>query len=219
MVNHPNLMRIDPTTNQASPIELAGIKGPVRFLAVGEGAVWIADNGTDTIFKVDPSTNTVVNRFHAQIKERLSLIGIGAGSVWLVQSRVLTRLNAENGAGEAEIKLPLGSPPGVIFDFGSAWVIGSLGNTLYRVDPHTNAIVSMTNLCSLPFMALSAEGSIWVHCIRDGMVDRIDPVSGKVIATIKTDAVGIGILAGAEAISGYVRRKPNQSLKSYRSTQ
>ena len=205
MVNHPNLMRIDPATNLVSLIELTGIKGPVRYLGIGEGAVWIADNATDTIFKVDPATNAVVGRFHAPIETRDSLIGLGGGSLWIVTAdnfdRTLTRLNAESGTVEAQIDLPASSSPGVVFDFNSAWVIGSGRSQLYRVDPDTNTIVSATDLDSFPSAAVSAEGSLWIHSAARGTIERIDPVSGKVIASIETHAVGIDCLAAG---GGYV---------------
>src|SRR5689334_20588897 len=54
------LVRIDPAINTSSSTLIRNFVGHSRGIAVGEGAIWISDVGTKTIFKFDPVTNQVV---------------------------------------------------------------------------------------------------------------------------------------------------------------
>ena len=58
---------------------------------------------------------------------------------------------------------------------------------LYRIDPGTNQIITTIDLHSRPVTLASGEGSVWVRQV-DGLVQRIDGSSGKVVATFATDA-------------------------------
>ena len=204
MVNHPDLMGIDPATGQVTArINLPGIKGPIRYPETGGDAIWIADTGTGTIYKVDPASERVVLKFAAKMLTRDSRIGFGAGSLWVVtgfDDRTLTRFNATTGTVEADIPLPSQSFGGAQYAFGSVWVVSTLANELYRIDPATNALVATTPLKPQPSYLLSAEGSIWVNS-RMGWLQRIDPDTNEVIASIKTGYMGVDQLAAG---GGYV---------------
>ncbi len=73
------LTRIDPTTNSVEATIPIG--GNPAGVAVGEGAVWIADPGTRSVVRVDPKANRVVERIKVGARPRG--IAVGDGSVWV----------------------------------------------------------------------------------------------------------------------------------------
>jgi virginiamycin B lyase len=196
MMSGTKLLRINPADDSVAAIPIDGAVGSYRGIAIGEDAVWVPDVGSKTIFKVDPRQNRVAMKISAVMGQSEGSIGVGYGSVWVVTGLVsteqkLTRYDAATGGQQAAIALPSGSS-GVICDFGSVWVSGTLGDEIYRVDPRTNAIVATVQVHPSPRFLTSGEGSVWVVNQGDGTVQRIDGKSGKVVATIDAKAGGSG---------------------------
>jgi streptogramin lyase len=158
-------------------------------------AVWVADNMSQTIYKIDPQRNQVVMTIPADFfasNEKEGEIGAGEGAVWAItgsgSDEVLRRYSAQTGAEQATIPLPSPSARAVVVDFGSIWIAGTREMELYRIDPTTNQIIATIELHSRPVSLTSGEGSVWVRQI-DGTVQRIEGNSGKLLATIATEAV------------------------------
>ena len=160
-----------------------------RGIAVGEGAVWVPDMGSSTIYKVDPDSNKVVLKIHTDIFGGQGSIGVGAGAIWVVtfdnHDKTLTRYNSKSGAEEAKIALPYPCR-GVTVGNGYVWVTAASRKELYRIDPLTNRIASTTMLHGASHIVASGEGSIWIAYDTEGLVERIDAKTGDVAATIKT---------------------------------
>jgi virginiamycin B lyase len=116
-------------------------------------------------------------------------IGVGEGAVWVITAeefdKTLTRFNAQTGVAEAKISLPAGGS-GVVVGYGHVWVTGYARDELYRIDPRTNTITTITKLNATPRFLASGEGSIWVFSQGDSSVQRIDARTGKLIVTIAT---------------------------------
>jgi streptogramin lyase len=183
------LLRVDGADNSVTQIGLDGGTARQRGIVVGEGAVWVPDAGKGVIFKVDPASNAVVAMFSAQMLSTQGIIGAGEGSVWVVTAenleKTLTRFDARTGSVEAKIALP-SSAAGVMVAYGSVWVTGPVNGELYQIDPQTNTIISTTKVNQTPKLLTSGADSIWVLNLGDGTVQRIDPTSAKVEATIDT---------------------------------
>jgi DNA-binding beta-propeller fold protein YncE len=188
----PSLIRVDGKTNQVEDNEIPGASASVRGLATGEGAVWIPDARTEQIFKFDPIAKKVVLTLPVAFSGTEGSIGVGEGAVWITaRGNVLTRFNAATGAVEATIKLD-GPAPAAIVANGFVWVSGFRDDELYKVDTKTNSLVQTIPVHASPRFLAAGEGSIWVLNQGDGSVQRIDPDSGKVLATIATDHPGLG---------------------------
>jgi virginiamycin B lyase len=190
MMSGTNMLRVNPVANSIAKIDVAGAGGRYRGIAVGDGAVWIPDTISGTIYKLDPQSNTIILKIPVKFFDSEGSIGAGEGAVWVVvvgqQGRtMLTRFNSETGAAEANIPLDQGSISAVV-GFGSIWVTNNEKNLLYRIDPKTNSVVSTTTLREHPRFLTTGEGSIWVLNQGDGSVQRIGTVTGKVVATIDT---------------------------------
>ena len=185
------LVRLDPNDNSITKIKLEGYRGRNRGIAVGEGAIWIPDTGSHTIYKIDPVTYEVLLTIPVQmtIHSHEGSIGVGEGSVWIATigdgKSWLGRYSAETGAEEARIPLPP-TGWGVVVGHGSVWVSGSFTHEVYRIDPASNAIVATVSVPGLPKHIASGEGAVWVASQETGLIHRIDPASSTVVATFET---------------------------------
>jgi virginiamycin B lyase len=201
MMGDRGMLRVNPTDNSVTEIKVAGAVGSYRGIAVGEGAIWIPDTRSKTIYKLDPITNSVVRQLKVDFYSSEGSIGVGEGAVWIVSEKsqtVLTRFNSETAASEANIPLEQGSIAALV-DFGSVWVTNYEKDELYRIDPETNGVVSTTPLHDRPRFLASGEGAIWVLNQGDGTVQRIDGKTGAVVATIETVT---GYRAGGDIVVG-----------------
>ena len=196
MMSGQKLMRIALADTTATEIPIEGATGRWRRITVGEGAIWVADNLGQAIYKIDPNSNLVVMTIPIDFpidNESAAEIGVGAGGVWAItgngHDQVLRRLSAVTGAEQATIPLPSPSADrGIVVDFDSVWVAGTRDVELYRIDPATNRIATTLELHARPIAIASGEGSVWVRELG-GTVERIDGNSGKLLATIATDAI------------------------------
>ncbi|HUQ35493.1 MAG TPA: hypothetical protein VM144_03855 [Aestuariivirga sp.] len=129
MMAGSKLVPVNPADNTFSDNKLTGIVGAFRGIAIGEGAVWVPNVGTDTIHKFDPAVSTVKLTIPATTGDSEGSIGVGEGSVWVTEKQFLTRFNATSGKEEAKITLP-GEGAGVKVAFGSVWITSTRKNAL-----------------------------------------------------------------------------------------
>jgi streptogramin lyase len=184
-----NVLRIDATSNTVTEIKLEDASQKQRRVAVGEGAVWIPDVGSNAIYKIDPETNSVATKISVNMLSTQGSIGVGEASVWVVTAerfeKTLARYDAENGELIATIELP-SSGVGVTVGYGSVWVTSNMGDELLRIDPSTNTVVGTTKLEDGPLFMVTGHGSVWVHIQSDASIQRVNAETGAVLATIKT---------------------------------
>lgn len=160
-----------------------------RGIAVGEGAVWVPDMASSTIYKVDPKQNTVVMAIATDIFGSKGSIGVGEGSVWVItfdnHDKTLTRYNVENGSVQARIDLPEAGS-GVLVAHASVWVTAARRAELYKIDPNTNRVTAAIETRGGSHLLASGDGSIWIPFETEGLIQRIDGRTGQVVATIRT---------------------------------
>ncbi len=174
--------------------ENAGLLGELdkyRGIAVGEGAVWVPDMASSTIYKVDPEQNKMVMTIATDIFGSKGSIGVGEGSVWVLtfdnRDKTLTRYNADTGAVEARIDLPQAGS-GVLVAQGSVWVTAARRGKLFRIDPNTNQVAATIDIHGASHLLAAGDGSIWIPFETEGLIQRIDGRTGQVMATIQTGA-------------------------------
>jgi streptogramin lyase len=199
MMSNHTLMRISLADNAITEIPIEGDAARHHRIAVGEGAVWISDNASQTIYKFDPETNLVTMKIPADFptdNTGMGIIGVGQGAVWAITgptyNPLLRRYSAQSGAEEAAIPLPSPSSgsTSMVVDFGSVWAAGTRDRELYRIEPATNQIIAIIALQSRPIALASGEGAVWVLEGPDGTVQRIEGSSNKLLASIAIEPVG-----------------------------
>jgi virginiamycin B lyase len=201
MMSKGQLVRVNASDNAVVEIPLpsagdAGLLPDVdryRGLAVGEGAVWIPEMASSTIFKVDPEINLVTLAIPTDIFGAQGSIGVGEGGVWVVtfddRNKSLTRYDAISGARLAKIALP-SAGAGVIVAYDAVWVTAATRAEIYRIDPEANSVVATLPIHAPTHLIAAGHGSIWLSFPVDGVVQRLDGVTGDLIAALDTHITG-----------------------------
>ncbi|HEY7045242.1 MAG TPA: hypothetical protein VH419_16350 [Nocardioidaceae bacterium] len=158
---HGVLSRVDPVAGEVTG--RLGLNVVEGHLAVGNGAVWVADTprwgGAYILRKVDPSTMRIASRL--RVGRRLGGVAVAFGSVWVAADGSVLRIDPSTNRVVATITA---GPDvgGFVIWRGLVWagVPSDKGRGLtLGIDPSTNRIVERERL--LAFGSLAAFGSVW----------------------------------------------------------
>ena len=101
----------------------------------------------------------------------------------------------------AKFSIP-GSPDWVAIG-DSVWISNNPKSNISQLDPKTNQVGAVITVAKKPCSGLAiAFGSVWVPVCSDGSVQRVDPKSQKIIASIPSGVANTegGITAGEGSI-------------------
>jgi hypothetical protein len=203
------LLRIDPQTNRVVATIPVSVSGENASIAFGEGAVWVTSGQANgVVYRVDPAANRVT----ATIGVPGGAFGIvvAAGTVWVSQylpepdPGIVARIDARTNRLLAPVEVP--NMPGAIrAGLDAIWVTSRF--TVSRIDPHSGAVTQPLHRAG-DVRAVGA-GSLWgtyANSAADAGVQRIDPATGQVVATIRIPngvliAFGLGTLWVAQDAS------------------
>ena len=102
-----------------------------------------------------------------------------------------------------------GSPCGLATTAGAVWVSDAEGAKLLRLDADSGAVLSTTALDPKPCEITVAYGSLWV-ITQSGLLDRLDPATGSVVAHIAVGELSYQAIATPGAI--WVSNRDGHSL-------
>ena len=124
------LVRVDPKTNKVAGITKIGPKP--RFLTVGEGSVWVLNQGDGTVSRVDATTGKLLATIPAGIPGLGGEIAYGGGSVWVtVFGFPITRIDP---ATNKVVQQFVGKGGDSIrFAHGSVWLTFLTGAKVWRL--------------------------------------------------------------------------------------
>lgn len=219
VTNRGRIEKLD--RDHALPVLTATVPSPCGAMAVGFGAVWVANCRDSSVYRVDRKSARVVAMIPTGLADRrgeLSL-AVGAGSVWVLSDRagVLSRIDPRTNRVIAQIAVAPNSFAAV-FGFRSVWIsntgapnVGApnaagsttAGNgSVQRIDPATNQVVATISVGPTPRFLAAGERGVWTLNQGDGTVSRVDPKTNAVIATIAVGVPGGGgdIDAGGGAV-------------------
>jgi YVTN family beta-propeller protein len=170
------LTRVDPASGRATGSIRLGMW--VGSLAVGDGAVWVADGpyrSRGVLSRVDPSSMRVVARIDVG---RVPLDAtVAFGSVWVTNSAdgTIMRIDPETNRVEATISVP-GGAGWVTAGGGAVWTADSGTGTVSWIDPGTNQVAGSLRIGRNPDLVgmAAGDGAIWVTDAGDQTVTRID---------------------------------------------
>jgi YVTN family beta-propeller protein len=187
----PNsVVAVDPKKGRVVSVVRVGVR-PVA-VAIGEGAVWVANADDGTIYRIDPKTRTVVHTIG--VGADVSDLAIGFGSVWVADgndgtvTRIDPRLNAP--AGTLDLGARTLSPtPVFLVAVDGTHVWATRGSELLRIDPKTDAVDRRLRIPTPIGLATGGE-AVWVTTLNDQLL-RIDPRTAKVTtqAALPTQAI------------------------------
>ncbi len=179
-----------------------------KAVAATRGAVWAGRGDTQSLVRIDPVSNRVVASIPVGVEPWY--IAASDTAVWLTDWRTNTVVRVDPATNRAVATIPNlpAGPTGIAIAPGGVWVASSRADTLTRIDPTTNQAANAVATDLVPLPVLYAYGSIWVRNeFREGngTVQRVDPATGQVVATIPVGPdIGRDGLDGLAALDGGV---------------
>ncbi len=177
--SRPRISRIDAATNKVVTTIATG-NAPAG-VAVGFGAIWVADTFDNTVSRIDAS-NVVTATI--PVGRGPQAIAVGAGAVWVVDRLDDAVVRIDTSRNAVTTTIPVGRGPSAIAVGADAvWVTNSRGGTVSRIDPARNAVVEEIKVGNSPAGIAVARGSVWVtsqaapslgHTTAEGGVARFD---------------------------------------------
>ncbi len=196
-------------------IVLGGSPGAV---AVGAGAVWVANAADNSVSRIDPATNTEVATI--RVTERPTgtpfSVTVAEGAVWVQFSPAGTETENEEGGRIYKIdpqsnrvvdSIPLSrSAHGVAaIGEGAVWSANAVTYVVTRTDLETKDVIAEIRAAPLPGAVTVGEGAVWVVGSSGfpdflGTLSRIDSATNQVVATIDVGRDPLRLAAGAGSV-------------------
>jgi YVTN family beta-propeller protein len=204
----------EPPPPQGTIEATIAIDGAAAGIETGFGSIWIAGHRSNTVYRIDPATNKVTAAIKVEIPDVESGIGsltVGSRYVWLpVGSQTNQLWRIDPATNNVDLKVPIDSVGSPVEVGPDLWIDIDPSNGAAKrhseaqLDPETLRVLRSVDVGpAVPAPAYSPEldyglGSLWAIFSND-KVARLDPASGKVLATIKLPAVpqGYGTIAFA----------------------
>ena len=151
------LDRLDPPYTQIANAVRVG--GRPRFVAAGEGAVWLA--GARILWRVDARRGRV--RARIRLPFAPTALAAGMGGIWLIDraADALVRIDPTTMKITARIRVGRG-PRAVAVGYGSVWVANAADGTVSRVDSRRNVVEQTIRVRSTPIDLAVGVGAVWV---------------------------------------------------------
>ncbi len=149
-------------------------------IAVGSGAVWVANVDDDSVSELDPTTNHVKQTI--QVGNGPSGITVGGGFVWVANylGRSVSQIDPRTGNVVHVIPLA-GTPSGVTFGGRTLWVADASQRNVTGIDPATDVPGKTIPIAAGAAAIAYGYGSLWVAGQNSSTIARVDPGSGNVL--------------------------------------
>lgn len=176
----------------------------VAMSSLAPTLVW----GDKSSVKLENSVDDLV--VQAEIPKSGKFMGYGFDALWMMNGPHLVRIAPEdNSAIEIELgKEYLGPNRGIATGEGAVWVPDVGGDTIYKVDPATNAAIKIVSakMASGEGTIGVGEAGVWVVTEEKGdrTLVRFDPASGAEEASISlpSSAVAVIVAYGSVWVTG-----------------
>jgi YVTN family beta-propeller protein len=142
LVNQPQtLVHLDSAAHEIAHADVTPTDRPTRsflaawWLAVGEGAVWVAHPNQNVVTRTDPASTAVTAKVPVT-DGRIFGVAAGGGAVWAVTDEALVRIEPATNRAVAKAAFPRATPvgfTGVVVGGGAVWATNYDRGELYRV--------------------------------------------------------------------------------------
>jgi streptogramin lyase/tRNA A-37 threonylcarbamoyl transferase component Bud32 len=187
------LYKINPATDEQLKVLPVGTFP--AGVAVGLGAVWVADATTGSLHEVDPITVRLrrsVGGFGAP-----NDLAVGVGAVWAADSVARNVIRFDIRTGKLR-PIAVTGADAVAVGFDRVWVLDTTAGTVAELDK-AGGLVDTFRVGITPSDVATGAGSVWVANKGDGTVSRIDPATGE-ITVMEVGGGPIAIAADDEAV-------------------
>jgi YVTN family beta-propeller protein len=196
---------IDPKTNRV--IDHVTVGSRPDSVAVGEGAVWVANLDDKTVMRLDPDKPAVEHTFSLDATPTGIVVGFGA--VWVANGLLgtVTRI-APQYTGVTTIQPPYapllggaGARGSITTCAGSIWVAFG-DSSVSRIDPRSSHVVATTFAGNTPSAIACGSRSVWIANERDSKVTRINPLTnGRTFGPdLSVGLSPVGVVVGGGAV-------------------
>ena len=195
------VVRVDLGTNRVGAS--IPVDGPCLGMAAGFGSVWSPSCGATTVDRIDPATNRVVARIAVP-----GIVGDGEGqlvaafgSVWLFTDSIGTLTRLDPATNRVSATYHLGGGASIVATATALWSTVPDQDAVLELAPDVTVIRTIS-VGRAPRFIAAGEGAVWSLGQGDGDVTRIDPATGRVVATISVEVPGEGgcIAAGVGGV-------------------
>lgn len=159
-------------------------------VAIGAGAVWVADSG-GRILRVDPRTTRQVGALGSGLQA--TALAVADNALWVASWNTLTPVYPRSRARGSQTRLgTFARPRAIATGENGVWVTLEEDDAIARIDPLTG---SMTRIPTGdgPVDVAVGDGAVWVANRLGRSISRVDPTAMKVVATIQLDANPIAL--------------------------
>jgi DNA-binding SARP family transcriptional activator/streptogramin lyase len=186
-----------------------GLTAGPGSMAVGLGAAWISDSGSDTIYRINTGTTAAEPfRLPPVGKHPGSVQGIAVahGSVWAVQAAGAVDRISSDGRLERRVHVP--DARFVVAGAGGIWLSSLNSGRITKLDPRSGRIVARARLPRDTCCLAIGGGSVWATSKGRGLLWQLSP-DGTIQAAIHvpTPALELAYADGAVWVSGYLSGK------------
>lgn len=179
------------------------IPGFVDFLATDGRAAWATNRGRVEKLVHDQAAPVAKVAMPAPC----GAMTVAFGALWVANcsDSSVYRIDLTSNRVTAIIATGLADPTGELSlasGAGSIWVLSDARGVLSRIDPYTNTVAARIPVAAGSYAAAFAFGAVWITNTTpgNGGVQRIDPVSERVTATVAVGPTPRFLAAGEEGV-------------------
>jgi DNA-binding beta-propeller fold protein YncE len=180
------IYRVDPATARiVATVPAPGTGKKLSDIATGAGAVWVTSTGGHRgVYRIDPRRSRITSFIRLPLVP--TGIAVAYGRVWATEPTqgraIVLRIDPQTNRVSGP-PIRIGTGPGrIVAGAGALWVAsGTINSWLSRINPATGVVTRM--LANIENVDAAGAGSLWVTPTRGG-IQRVDPATGKVTATI-----------------------------------
>jgi TIR domain len=168
----------------------AGTKSQPAAVAVGAGAVWVANKGSKTAWRIDPATNKIAAKVSIGANQHSAAITHDA--VWMGRVDAVYRIDPATNAVVNRLAV---SAYALAAGEGAVWA--GLFDEICKIDPTTDRVAFRVPLVNGGQVAAGA-GSVWITAspwgaqrvdLRDpSVLLRMNPQTGLIVSRIRLGA-------------------------------
>ena len=162
----------------ARPDEVDVGNGP-DAIAVGAGAVWVANGDDGTVSRIDPSgvVTTTIPVGHGP-----AAVAAADDGVWVADSLDGTLVRIDPATGAVSYTARVGVEPAAIaLTPGAVWVALARAGSVARVDPRSGKVVNVIHTGGRPVGLAAGRDGVWV------VLDRAAPSVGPQGGTLRVE--------------------------------
>jgi peptide/nickel transport system substrate-binding protein len=149
------LLRIEPTSGDAVPVELDGLPSAVAFTPQG---VWVAV-APGGVARVDGDRVA----FEATVGQGPSAVTFAFGSIWVASELDASVTRVDPSTGRVQAAVPVGEGPQSLANAGGQlWVASPQDGSLAAIDPASDSVVSTIPITGEASSLATASGDLWL---------------------------------------------------------